>query len=78
MRMDGKFFTLAIAANLAAELMGLYRESSFHVDRLCRTQHNLIIISHKEVCLSFTQKLREENLKDLRQIKRTRKQARYI
>jgi len=40
--MNGEFFVLVIVADRTAELMGLYGESSIHVDRPQRTQHNLI------------------------------------
>ena len=40
--MNSEFFVLTIVADCAAELMGLHGESSIHVDRLRRTQHNLI------------------------------------
>jgi len=43
--MNSEFFVLAIAADRAAELMGLHRESSIHVDRPQRAQHNLITIT---------------------------------
>ena len=45
MRMNSEFFVLAIAANLAAELMSLYRELLIHVDRPRCAQHNLITIT---------------------------------
>ena len=40
--MDREFFVLAIVADLAAELMGLHGEPSFHVDgsRLSATDSN--------------------------------------
>jgi len=45
MRMDSEFFALMIAADLAAELMGLHGELPVHVDRLQCAQHNLIKIT---------------------------------
>jgi len=43
--MNNEFFALTIAADLMAELMSLHGESSIHVDRLRRAQHNLITLT---------------------------------
>ena len=43
MRINSKFFTLTIVADLAAELMGLYRKLLFHVNGSYCAYHNLIM-----------------------------------
>jgi len=43
--MNSEFFALAITADLTSELMSLHGESSIHVDRPRRVQHNLITLT---------------------------------